>query len=143
MTNTAIRPATRDDAMAVHDLERSVFGADAWTLSMVTEEITHPRRIARVAVRDHRVVGYAVLAIGDESADLHRIAVAEPHRRTGIASALLAETLRAASTRTLLEVAAGNASALAFYACHGFVEIARRTGYYRGGSDAVVMERQP
>ena len=41
----------------------------------------------------------------------------------------------------LLEVAAGNAAALAFYGAEGFTEVARRRHYYRDGSDAVVMQR--
>ena len=39
----------------------------------------------------------------------------------------------------LLEVAADNDAAQALYASAGFVEIARRPGYYPGGRDAVVM----
>ena len=38
-------------------------------------------------------------------------------------------------------MSADNDAALAFYAGEGFVEIDRRRGYYRDGSDAVVMER--
>ena len=39
----------------------------------------------------------------------------------------------------LLEVAAGNEAALAFYAAEGFTEIDRRRRYYRDGTDAVVL----
>jgi ribosomal protein S18 acetylase RimI-like enzyme len=39
----------------------------------------------------------------------------------------------------LLEVSAGNAAALAFYAAAGFVQIDRRPRYYRDGSDAIVL----
>ena len=42
--------------------------------------------------------------------------------------------------RMLLEVAADNPGALAFYGAAGFVEIARRRRYYRGGADAVVLQ---
>jgi ribosomal-protein-alanine N-acetyltransferase len=41
----------------------------------------------------------------------------------------------------LLEVDAHNEAALAFYRRHGFLEISRRPGYYRAGTDAVVLAR--
>lgn len=39
----------------------------------------------------------------------------------------------------LLEVAAGNESAIALYGGYGFEQISRRRGYYAGGEDAVIM----
>ena len=41
----------------------------------------------------------------------------------------------------LLEVRADNTGAQAFYAAHGYREIARRTRYYADGAAAVVLER--
>ena len=94
-------------------------------------------------VQENRVVGYAVSRVAGDVADLHRIAVAPEHRRSGVARALLDELRRAArddgATRMLLEVGAGNQEALAFYAAEGFTEIDRRPRYYRDGSDALVL----
>jgi ribosomal-protein-alanine N-acetyltransferase len=39
----------------------------------------------------------------------------------------------------MLEVAAGNESALELYGGFGFAEISRRRGYYADGEDAVIM----
>jgi ribosomal-protein-alanine N-acetyltransferase len=136
-----LRDATAGDVAAVLALERTLFGADAWSEASVREELTGPHRVAVVAC-DPSVVGYAVTAAAGDLVDLQRIAVHPGRRRIGLARALLAAvSARASGERMLLEVAAGNAAALAFYAAEGFTEIDRRRRYYRDGSHAVVMQR--
>jgi ribosomal-protein-alanine N-acetyltransferase len=138
-----LRAATVDDAAAVHALERRLFDTDAWSERSVREELTGPRRVAVVAC-DPDVVGYVVTSSAGDVVDVLRIAVRPDHRRRGMARELLAAALeRAPGTRVLLEVAADNAAASAFYAAEGFAPIDRRRRYYRDGSDAVVMERPP
>jgi len=131
-----IRPATSVDVPFVVGLELAIFGADAWTYAMVEEELTGEHRRAWIA----EGAGYVVTMRVDDVVDLQRIAVTPPHRRQGVARALL-ETAMAGSEgdRMLLEVSAANASAIAFYAAAGFVEIDRRLRYYQDGSDAIVM----
>lgn len=137
-----LRIAGAGDVAAVADLERLLFGADAWNESQVREELIGERR--RAWVVGDPVVGYAVtLAAGDDVVDLQRIAVHPDHQRQGLARRLLDAAVGAARTaradRVLLEVSAANTAALAFYAAAGFVEIDRRRRYYRDGTDAVVM----
>ncbi len=109
----------------------------------MAEELLGPHRAAWVV--GSPVVGYVVTMTLGDVADLQRIAVRPEHRRSGLARDLLAtaaeEAIGAGAERMLLEVGAGNAGALAFYASEGFVEISRRRHYYRDGSDAVVMVR--
>ena len=131
-----IRPATLEDVALVASLEEEIFGVDAWSPSMVEEELVGDRRRAWVADE----IGYAVTRTVDDVVDLQRIAVAPAHRRHGVARSLL-DTVMSESVgdRILLEVSAANASALAFYAAAGFVEIDRRRRYYKDGTDAIVM----
>jgi len=137
-----VRAAREEDVTAVHALETEVFGADAWSAASVREELTGPRRRALVAC-DPEVVGYVVTASAGDVVDLQRVAVHPGHRRRGLARRLLAAAVEQCDAdRMLLEVAAGNEAALAFYAAEGFTEIGRRRDYYRDGSDAVVMERR-
>ena len=134
-----LRPATGDDVAAVHALEQSVFGADAWSEASVREELTGARRWAVLACDDREVVGYAVTSSVGDVMDLQRIVVHPAHRRRGMGRLLLAAV--SGDTRMLLEVSAGNAAALSLYEAEGFRPIHRRPAYYRDGSDALVMER--
>jgi ribosomal-protein-alanine acetyltransferase len=138
-----IRAATAEDAAGVAALEALCFGDDAWTPPMVVSELTGSDREALVALEDTALVGYAMTLASGDVVDLLRIAVRPEQRRRGVARALLHTVLeRAARTRAervLLEVRVGNAAARAFYADAGFAEIARRRGYYRDGSDALVL----
>lgn len=142
-----VREAGAADLRAVVELERQVFGLDAWSAASVADELAATDRRWRLAegedARGARVLGYAVVRVVDDVADLQRIAVRPDARRRGMASALLASAAEAAraagARRLLLEVSADNGAALAFYARHGFTEVDRRPRYYRDGSDAVVM----
>ena len=136
-----LREAEVGDVAAVVDLERLLFGADAWNEAQVRDELTGERR--RAWVVGDPVVGYAVTLAAGDVVDLNRIAVHPDHQRQGVARRLLDAAVGAARTaradRVLLEVSAANTAALAFYAAAGFVEIDRRRRYYRDGTDAVVM----
>jgi ribosomal-protein-alanine acetyltransferase len=140
-----IRPARADDADALAALEREAFGADAWSREQVADEMTGATRHVAVAETDDEIVGYAAISVAGDVGDLTRIVVAGAHRRTGVASKLLAMLHEAArqagAERILLEVAAANAAACELYRAHGYVEIARRRGYYADGDDALVLAR--
>ncbi|MGA8994900.1 MAG: GNAT family N-acetyltransferase [Nocardioidaceae bacterium] len=136
-----LSPATAGDVEEVVGLERTSFGADAWSRDSVLVELTGPRRTAVVArTGTGELAGYAVSATAGEVTDLQRVAVEPGHRRAGLARRLLAAV--DTGHGMLLEVSADNAPALALYGSEGFTEIARRGGYYRDGSDAVVMKRE-
>jgi ribosomal-protein-alanine N-acetyltransferase len=140
-----IRPAAEADVDAIAALEQENLGADAWSHGLVAEGVRGnlPTVVYLVAEDEGRVVGHAVASIVADIAELQRIAVTPSHRRGGLASRLLAEVVERARSggadRLLLEVREDNASALAFYAARGFVEVDRRPRYYRDGSTAVVL----
>ncbi|MFW6774084.1 GNAT family N-acetyltransferase [Nocardioides sp. CPCC 205120] len=159
-----LRAARPSDVARLAALEAALFGVDAWSAELVAGEVSaaEPPASGRAVLvaeespgadcgADDRadgggaVVGYAVLGVAGDVADLLRIGVAPEARRTGVATALLDHLVDAArergAERLLLEVAAGNAGAVAFYAGAGFVEIHRRPRYYRDGSDALVLQR--
>jgi ribosomal-protein-alanine N-acetyltransferase len=140
-----IRRARAEDADALTSLELDTFAADAWSRHQVEDELAGATRQVLVAEADGRVIGYGAIAVAGEVADLTRIAVAESHRRAGVASGLLAAlhdaAAQAGAERMLLEVAESNVDACAFYAAHGYAEISRRREYYAGGEDALVLAR--
>lgn len=140
-----IRLATAEDADAIAILEAECQGDDAWSATLVRDGVTGdlPTIQYLVAEDGGAITGYAVASYAGDIAELQRIGVATGNRRRGIASDLLDEIVaHAPSTgadRMLLEVRADNRSALSFYAARNFVEIDRRTRYYKDGVDAVVM----
>ncbi len=83
-------------------------------------------------------------AMADE-AEVLTFAVDPAARRQGIGRALLEQAMATARQRgaqsMFLEVAASNAPAQALYAASGFAVVGRRSGYYPGGVDALVLRR--
>ena len=134
-----IRAATPADTAAIAGLESRLFGSDAWTPQQVADELTGPGRQTSVAV-DGQVVGYVVTMLVGDVVDLLRIGVDPGRRREGWAGRLLEQALTRPASRMLLEVSETNAEARALYAAHGFEEIHRRPGYYRDGSNALVLQ---
>jgi [ribosomal protein S18]-alanine N-acetyltransferase len=143
-----IRPADPGDAGEVAVLERDALGSDAWSANLVTQGVAGliPTTLYLVAETDDMLVGYAAASIVSDVAELQRIAVAATHRRTGVASELLAgveDEARARHVdRLLLEVREDNRAACAFYAARGFGEIDRRPRYYADGTTAVVLSKE-
>jgi [ribosomal protein S18]-alanine N-acetyltransferase len=142
-----IRAAGPDDAAAIAELEREALGRDAWSQNLVAQGVGGgiPTTLFLVAEADDHTCGYAAVSIVADVAELQRIAVAATHRRTGVASALLAHVEQEAAIRhadrLLLEVRDDNTGALAFYAHRGFTELNRRARYYADGTTAIILAR--
>ena len=145
-----VRLAGPDDADAVAALERDALGSDAWSHGLVVEGVSGrvPTTLYLVATGPsvdpvETITAYAAVSIVADLAELQRIAVAATHRRTGLASGLLARVEQEALTRhadqLLLEVREDNHVACAFYAARGFTEIDRRPRYYADGTTAVIL----
>lgn len=79
-------------------------------------------------------------------AELLTLAVAPEARRQGVGSALLRDFAVASQARgaaeAFLEVAEGNAGAIALYAGRGWESAGRRRNYYAPGIDAILMRRR-
>jgi ribosomal-protein-alanine N-acetyltransferase len=159
VTTVEVRMATADDAAAVAALEEVALGSDAWSPGLVAEGVAGrvPTTLYLVATETsveprssvepvETLVGYAAASMVADLAELQRIAVAATHRRTGVASDLLArvesEAARRHADRVLLEVREDNHAACAFYAARGFSEIDRRPRYYADGTTAVILMKE-
>ncbi|MES2713310.1 MAG: GNAT family N-acetyltransferase [Pseudomonadota bacterium] len=88
-------------------------------------------------------LGFALGRAMADEAEVLTLAVRPRARRAGVGSALLAALRAAARDRgasvLYLEVAEGNAGALALYSGQGGEEAGRRRRYYSDGSDALVL----
>ena len=91
-------------------------------------------------------VGYGVLMMTVDDAELLDITVAPECQRRGLGGLLLGHLCDVARShggvRMFLEVRAGNDAGLALYRRSGFAEIGRRSAYYQGKEDAIVMARE-
>lgn len=134
-----IRPALEADVSVIVSIEAACFGAAAWSEQLVREQLVADHRIALI----NDDVAYAVVSVLGDVADLDRIAVVPSARRAGLARELLDALIAEANAeRMLLEVAADNEAAIGLYESYGFATISSRKGYYPGGIDALIMERE-
>jgi ribosomal-protein-alanine N-acetyltransferase len=118
---------------------------DPWSADAFRDELRHPAARVYLASEGGSPVGYLALRIVLDKIHVHSLAVRGRARRRGIARALLKDARRehSAARAWLLEVREDNGGARAFYGRLGFAEVGRRRGYYRDGSAAVLMTRNP
>lgn len=140
-----VRRMTELDLGAVLSIERTSFSVP-WTtgtfLSLLRRRDSH----LFVAELESVVVGYAVVWVVLDQAELGDIAVAAAHRRQGVGGRLLAEVFRCVAElgvkELFLEVRVSNEEAQRLYARYGFLQVGRRKNYYtRPREDALVLRR--
>jgi len=102
--------------------------------------------LCKVLDRDGVILGYAVMMLAVDEAELLDIAIAVAHQRQGWGRKLLGEMLVLAKQhemrRVVLEVRALNVAAIALYNEFGFTDIGLRRDYYaaeNGREDAILM----
>jgi ribosomal-protein-alanine N-acetyltransferase len=134
----AVRPARAEG------LEDAAF-EDSWPLDLLAYELTHPRAFLLVASRgdDAPLPGYVLFHRVAGEAELLRLAVDPPERRRGIGRLLVErglERLRRENVQVcFLEVRMDNEPAIELYKGMGFERVGRRRGYYRDGTDALIL----
>lgn len=143
MPEPELRHATPEDAGAIGALEPVIFGATAWSSTMVRDELTAPHRAYFVLESAGEIIGYAgLLCVGIE-ADVQTIGLTESARGSGQGARLLQTLIDTAKQRgaehMFLEVREDNARAIRLYEQHGFQPIARREGYYQPENIAAII----
>ncbi len=140
-----MRAMTTQDIPQVHKLEQEIFPQDAWPLPIFLAEIQEPGRTYLVLEQQGSIIGYAGSMTLAETADIQTIAIHKQHRRYGYGTALLnrleEEAGQAGAERVLLEVRADNPGAQKLYLRQGYRKIHQRRGYYGGGVDAIIMQK--
>ncbi len=133
-------------ATPLSQLHRACFPDDPWPPRAIADIIAVSGFFGRIAWQDDEPAGLALAQGLVGECEILTLGVLPERRRAGLGSALLAalvEELRHRGARTLfLEVAEDNSAARALYAASGFVQIGRRTNYYRGAAglvDALVL----
>ncbi|MFI8593974.1 ribosomal protein S18-alanine N-acetyltransferase [Microbacterium sp. NPDC078428] len=142
-----MRPAAPSDLGAIMALERASFPTDAWSETMMREELVSTHAHYVVLEEAGRVVGYGGVraARGLPDADIQTLALDPQVRGRGQGRALLRALVGHArdsgAKKVFLEVRADNSVAHSLYVSEGFGELGRRPRYYQpDGVDAIVME---
>ena len=148
IATVALRGMRWWDIEPVMELERSLFGDEAWTDTMFWSELAEAEsRHYLVAESDGELIGYAGLcAYPPNESYVQTIAVASAHHGHGVGTQLLVQLVEESTRRGCkhldLEARADNAGAISLYERHGFRRIGIRRHYYQpSGVDAVVMRR--
>jgi ribosomal protein S18 acetylase RimI-like enzyme len=116
-----------------------------WTPARIFRRLHDSSTNIAVARERDDLIGFAIMEYKEEEAHLLLFAVSAAHRRQGVGSALLswleATALTAGIGLIYLEARTRNAEARAFYCKHGYSEIARVRGMYRGVEDGVRLAK--
>jgi ribosomal-protein-alanine N-acetyltransferase len=145
----SIRLLKPSDLPRILEIERASFGEDAYDRNLFADFYRKCGDLFLVAVRGARVCGYMVTCSGGRTAsgraELVSVAVDPRHREHGVASALMASTLRRLRRRGVvrfsLMVKVTNRAAIRFYERYGFNRSRIVRGYYEDGADGWRMAR--
>lgn len=138
-----IRQMDFSDLEAVIRVEKAGF-AESWPISLLKQGIDCPLDFFFVLEEDSNILGYAVLRLIGDEAELQRITVLPEYRQAGRAGKLMDALVDFARDQKaaviFLEVRNGNKAAKKLYRSKGFVKKAVRKGYYRNPKeDADIM----
>jgi len=128
--------ANSSDLEILTRLDAEIFGVTAWSENQWAGELSNAQ--VSIEFRDGQAVGFISASKSGDDFEIRKVGVLAESRRAGIARKLV-DTFRRGGGRLLIEVAANNESAIAFYHALTFREISRRKKYYADGADAIVM----
>lgn len=117
--------------------------SDCWTQSQYLSYFNSGRSFGIKAVKDNNIIGFIILSVGLDDADVELLYVEKEFRNLGIASELILTALDSLKDKEkiFLEVRESNIPAINLYKKFGFEEISTRKKYYSDGEDAIVLSR--
>jgi ribosomal-protein-alanine N-acetyltransferase len=145
MAEVVLRRLQPEDLSPLAALHAGCFPEAPWTSKALALLLAQPGTAAFLAEQSGRLLGFVLLRRAAGEAEILSLGVDPSARRQGLARRLLAAGeawLGAGGARLFLEVASGNAPALALYRRLGFRQVGRREKYYADGGDALVLRRE-
>ena len=139
-----IRPASWRDTLAMYHLEKICFPMDYWPIWDVFLVLTLPTVVRLKAVDGEKMIGFlmAEKKLFQDLAWIATFAVAPNYRRQGIGTALMQTgEQRLDVERVRLSVRENNEAAIQLYRGFGYQVVNTWPRYYRGGANALIMEK--
>jgi ribosomal-protein-alanine N-acetyltransferase len=145
MQTANIRPMLMSDLTEIVAIENAL-QFTPWTQKLFVDSL-QAGHICEVLTLDNKIIGFAVMRINLDEAELLNIAITQTKQRQGFAQQLLNYLLKMAIQHKVkciyLEVRKSNTAAIQFYCKNGFVQIAVRKNYYKsklsGREDALIL----
>jgi ribosomal protein S18 acetylase RimI-like enzyme len=141
-----VRLAAESDAAVIATMSRDLIEqglAWSWTPQRVARHIRNRDTLTAIASDGERVIGFAILYMGEEHAHLNLLAVRPSHHRAGVGRSLLAwlkaSCLTAGIAVIYCETRTTNVVGRAFYQSFGFSETGVVPRYYAGVEAATCM----
>ena len=136
-----IEPADTTHLGLLADLHAACF-TEKWDALALARLMASPGAFALLAILVSTPLGFVLARQAGGEAEILAIGVAPAGRRRGLGAALLAAVYyRVGDAPLFLEVASGNAAAIALYRAAGFRQVGIRHAYYADLQDALVMRR--
>lgn len=131
--DVVVRPFEARDVPQVADLEAACF-SQPWSAETFARLVGQGSTAVRVLERNGEIIGYGILLVSLDEAEVANIAIRRDLRGCGFGACLLDAMLEHAREcgvkRVVLEVRESNEAALSLYASRGFDVVGRRADYY-------------
>lgn len=141
-----IRPWKFEDILRISEMETECFPQEPWSYKMLVSSFESENFSGVVAEDEGEIAGYGGITVAVDTADVDNIAVTEPYRNSGVATAILEGLCDLAKgkgvQKIFLEVRVSNSPALRLYLKNGFKGVHARTRYYTDGEDCLVMVKE-
>lgn len=139
----SIRRAIEADLPAILQIQRDSPTAAHWPEGSYEEAIRQNTRLVLVAEQSGQILGFLLASTATEEWELENIAVGTSRRRQGIGRALLKALIRQAqdsgASEIRQEIRASNLAAQRTGQAVGFVQVGRRTSYYRDPDEDALL----
>jgi len=142
-----VKPCKEKSLEEVWEVEREIFGDEAWSYSLLLSEFRNRFSLFLVGLPLKRelIAGYLIGRLVRDEAELLRIGVRKEFQKKGLGKALVREFFSICEKKGIrsifLEVRETNNRAISFYESLGFQKVAKRSFYYRK-EDAILMKKE-
>lgn len=134
------------DAVAIAEMSRDYIEFDlgwSWTPERVAGAIKKPSSVALKVISASALVGFGIMSVTSEKANLNLLAVEPDFRSNGIGAKILMsledKALDSSAENFYVQVRESNQQALRFYHRFGYEMIDRNVRYYRQREAAVIL----